>query len=164
MLTPSQRKKRRCSSSHVPFDVLSPHSKKARFESMKEIIHSLKTRAEYFSNKISQLLATDKQNSEIGQLVSAISTSTHGNDSLHEIFAEADKMQHGLGKTVKDVWEEDVNDWKLFVENQENNGNCSTCILSIIIDKNNVCFINLSFRKKIKQVVSSYYWIRLVTF
>ena len=48
MLTLSQRKERQCSSSHVPFDVLSPHREKARFESMKETIHSLKTRAEYF--------------------------------------------------------------------------------------------------------------------
>ena len=147
MFTLSQRKERQCSSSHVPFDVLSPHSKKARFESMKETIHSLKTRAEYFSYKISQLLATDKQNSQTGQLVSAISTSTHGNDSLREIYAEADKMQHGLGKTVNDVWEEDVNDWKLFVENQENNGNCFTCILSIIIDKMFVLLISALGRK-----------------
>ena len=61
MLTLSQRNEKQCSSSHVLFDVLSQHSKKARFEST---IHSLKTRAEYFSNKISQLSATDKQNSE----------------------------------------------------------------------------------------------------
>ena len=147
MLTPSKRKERQCSTSHVLFDVLSPHSKKARFESMKETIHSLKTRAEYFSHKISQLSATDKQNSQIGQLVSAISTSTHGNDSLREIYAEADKMQHGLGKIVKYIVEEDVNNWKLFVENQENNGNCFTCMLSIITDKMFVLLISALGRK-----------------
>ena len=114
---------------------------------MKETIHSLKTRAEYFSDKISQLSATDKQNSGIGQLVSTISTSTHGNDTLCEIYTEADKMQHGLEKIVKDVWEEDVNDWKLFVENQENNGNFFTCILSIIIDKMFVLLISALGRK-----------------
>ena len=48
MLTPSQRNEKQCSSSHVLFDVLSPHREKARFESMKETIHSLKTKAEYF--------------------------------------------------------------------------------------------------------------------
>ena len=103
MLTLSQRKERQCSTSHVLFHVLSPHREKATFESLKETIHSLKTRAEYFSDKISQLSATDKHNSEISQLVSAIYTSTHGNDSLREIYAEADRMQHGFGKTVNDV-------------------------------------------------------------
>ena len=147
MLTPSQRKERQCSTSHVLFDVLSPQREKARFESMKETIHSLKTRAEYFSYKISQLSATDKQNSQIGQIVRAIFTSTHGNDSLREIYAEAEKMQHGLGKTVNDVWEKDVNNWKLFVENQENNGNCFTCMLSIIIDKMFVLLISALGRK-----------------
>ena len=56
-------------------------------------------------------------------------------------------MQHGLGKIVKDVWEEDVNDWKLFVENQENNGNCFTCMLSIITDKMFVLLISVLGRK-----------------
>ena len=54
---------------------------------------------------MNRLSVSDKQNGEIGQLISSISTSPHGTDTLHEIFAEADKVQHGLGETVKGIWE-----------------------------------------------------------
>ena len=121
-LTPSQRIKRQSSSSHVLFDVLSPCSKKARFKNMRETIHHLQSKVVYFSERVNRLSISDKQNSEIGQLISSICTSPHGTDSLHEIFAEADKVQHGLGETVKEIWEKDVNDWNQFVEDQENNG------------------------------------------
>ena len=121
-LTPSQREERQSSSSHVPFDVLSPASKKARVVNMQQTIHHLKSKVEYFSEKVLRIAASDKQNSEIGQLVDSICTSPHGNDSLSKIFSDADSMQHGLGETVKGIWEKDVSEWKCFVENQENNG------------------------------------------
>ena len=122
-LTPSQRIKRQASSSHVPFDVLSPSSKKARFTNMGKTIHSLQSSVIYFSEKVNRLSISDKQNNEIGQLISSIRTSPHGTDSLHKIFAEADKVQHGLGETVKGIWEKDVSEWNQFVEDQDNNGN-----------------------------------------
>lgn len=65
-LTQSQVKEQQSSSSHVPYDALSPCSKKARFENMRDTIHRLKSKVEYFSRKIERLSTCDKQNNEIG--------------------------------------------------------------------------------------------------
>ncbi len=44
------------------------------------------------------------------------------NDTLLAMYAEAENVQHGLGEIVKGIWDEDVNGWKQFMENQTNNG------------------------------------------
>ncbi len=124
-LTPSQITERQSSSSRVRFDVLSPCSKKARFDNMRETIHHLKCQVKYSSGIIDRLSTNEKQNREIGHLVNSICVSSHGSDSLQEVFFEADNIQHGLGDIVKGIWEKEVfSDWKQFLENQENNGKC----------------------------------------
>ena len=59
---------------------------------MGETIHHLQSRVVYFSERVNRLSVSDKQNGEIGQLISSISTSPHGTDTLHEIFAECSSI------------------------------------------------------------------------
>ena len=87
-LTQSQVKERQSSSFHVPYDALSPCSKKARFENMRDTIRRLKSKVEYFSIKIERLSTCDKQNNEIGQLVSSICATSLGKESLRSIYAK----------------------------------------------------------------------------
>lgn len=63
---------------------------------MRQTIHHLKSKVEYFSMRIA---TSDKQNSEIGQFVNSICTIPNVSESLSKIFAEAFNMQRGLGET-----------------------------------------------------------------
>ena len=105
--TPSQRAQRQSSSSHVPFDGLSPTSKKARFESMSKTIKSLQFKAKYYSAKVERLSTNEFQNEEIGKLVDSIINSEDGCRQLNEIFSEADGVNTELGDVVKEIWEDD---------------------------------------------------------
>ena len=97
-LTQSQVKERQSSSLQVPYDAISPCSKKTRFENMRDTIHRLKSKVEYFSRKIERLSTCDRQNKEIGQLVSSICATSIGKENLHSIYAEANDVKQGLGK------------------------------------------------------------------
>ncbi len=118
-LAPLKKIEWQSSNSKVPFDVLSRHSKKARFKSMSSTIHHHQPKVEYFSKRIDCLSASDFQNNEIGQLVSSNSDSSDGKNTLNEIFSEADSIHRGLEGVVKGIWEDDVSNWKQFLENQK---------------------------------------------
>lgn len=121
-LTPAQKMMQQSSNSKVPFDALSPCSKKARMQNMSSTIHNLRVKLEYNCGKSDRLSATTSQNNDIGQLVNCILDSSDGKECLKAIFEEADDVSPGLGNEVKETWDRDISDWKQFLEDQENNG------------------------------------------
>ncbi len=130
-MTPSQISERQSTSSNVPFDVLSPSSKKARIYNMRKSIKSLKFRASYYSEKVERFVSGDEvQNSDIGKLVESIVTSKMGREKLQEVYSEADAFHEGLGGVVKQVWEEDYSDWHQFNKDQETNSKLVLCTVT----------------------------------
>ena len=121
-LTPSERATRQSTSSKVPFDILSPVSKKARVESMRKSIKNLQVKADYYSMRIERLSMNEEQNKEIGDLVQAIVNSDNGRQRLSEIYVKADQVRGGVGDQLKDIWTKDYTDWQQFQADQERNG------------------------------------------
>ena len=121
-LTTPERLRRRSSSSKVAFDVLSPSSKRARFQNMSKTIHQLQSKVEYYSEKIERLSTNEVQNKEIGELVSSIVSTPNGCQQLRDILTEAERKHEGLGSVLKGIWEKDIGDWQQFQSDQENNG------------------------------------------
>ena len=121
-LTTPERRYRQSSGSKVAFDVLSPSSKRARFDNMRKTIHQLQSKVEYYSEKIERLSTNEVQNKEIGELVSSIIATPQGCQQLREILTEAEHKHEGLGSVLKGIWEKDIGDWQQFQSDQENNG------------------------------------------
>ena len=120
-LTSTERLHRQSSSSKVAFDVLSPSSKRARFDNMRKTIHQLQSKVEYYSEKIERLSTNEVQNKEIGELVSSIISTPHGRQQLCEILTEAECKYEGLGSVLKGIWEKDTSEWQQFQSDQEKN-------------------------------------------
>lgn len=95
---------------------------------MRRTIKSLHHKAEYYSKRVHERLATNEtQNKEIGELVDMISTSANGCQELSRIFSQADSKYSGMGKVLEDIWKNDHTDWNQFKEDQEMNGKFSFC-------------------------------------
>ena len=129
-LTPAQRKLRQQASSTVPFDILSPASKKAWLSNMRAEITKLRTLSQHSFDKLEQVCINDKQNDELCELVKAIDSCDQGRQPLQGIFQEADEVGKGKGDLLKDIWERDISDMKGFNQDQQRNGR------SIIIIQN----------------------------
>ena len=123
-LTPEQRKLRQQASSTVPFDHLSPASKKARLSNMRTAITKLRTSGQRSVEKLEleRVCMSDKQNDELCELVKAISSSDQGRQALQTIYHEADEAGSGKGDLLKDIWERDVADMEGFYQDQQRNG------------------------------------------
>ena len=113
---------RQQASSTVPFDFLSPESKKARLSNMRREIVTLRTQAKSSAEKIERISMNDKQNDEITELIKSIDNSDDGQSALQSIFKEADEDGAGKGDMLKDIWEQDVSDMKQFYQDQQQNG------------------------------------------
>ena len=88
---------------------------------MRKTIKHLQFKAEYYLRKVEQLSADEVQNEEIGKLVDSIVDSQDGHRQLVEIFTEADGVTAGLGDVIKEIWENDRNEWNQFKCDQETN-------------------------------------------
>lgn len=121
-LTTPERRHRQSSGSKVAFDVLSPSSKRARFDNMRKTIHQLQSKVEYYSEKIERLSTNEVQNKEIGELVSSIIATPQGCQQLREILIEAEHKHEGLGSVLKGIWDKDIGDWQQFQSDQQDNG------------------------------------------
>ena len=120
-LITTERLHRQSSGSKVAFDVLSPSSKRARFNNMRKTIHQLQSKVEYYSEKIEHISTNEVQNKEIGELVNSIISTPHGCQKLRNL-AEAECKHEKLGSALKRIWERDIGDWQQFRRDQEMNG------------------------------------------
>ena len=121
-MTQSQRIKRQCTNSNVPFNVLSPTSQKARVNNMRKTIKNMQSKVEYCSKRIERLSANEDQNTEVGQLIDAVVSNDEGCRMLDEIYSEAERVKVGLGKVIRDNWDTDYSEWHQFKIDQETNG------------------------------------------
>ena len=112
-MTDTCRKERQSVGSKLPFDYLSPNSKRRRLDNMRKAIHTLKSKVVYHFEKIQRISANEVQNKELGELVDAITTSS-----------EAGSTQEGVEHALKGIWENDVSDWRQFKIDQEQNSKC----------------------------------------
>ena len=115
------REEHQKSTSSVPFDYLSPCSKKAWLMNMRKEINTLKLKLKRTSDKILQLQLNEEQAEDIAKLCHAISQSEVGRCELEKIFTEAEESGQGKGYKIKSMWERDT---ECFNEDQLTN--CKT--------------------------------------
>ena len=119
--TSEHRLHRQRASSTVQFEVLSPHSKKARVTNMRHEISSLRAKSRSNAQIIERMAISDKQNEELFELIRSIKSSEDGQRALQSIYQEADSTGAGKGDVLKSIWEHDVSDVTQFHKDQEQN-------------------------------------------
>ena len=110
--------KHKKTSSSLPFDYLSPCSKKARVANMRKEINSLRIKCHRASKKLLRLELNDDQDQE---LVNAISSSEVGQCELDRVFSDAEELEQGRGYKLRSVWDEDTSEIASFNEDQLKN-------------------------------------------
>ena len=127
----SEHRLRSQASSTVPFDILSPESKKARLTNMRCEISTLRAKTRSNARMIDRIAVSDEQNDELFELIQSIKKSEDGQRELQSIFQEADSAGAGKGDILKSIWEQDVSDMTQFYKDQEQNGKSSVYKLCV---------------------------------
>lgn len=102
--TNEHRSQQQQASSTVPFDVLSPHSKKARLTNMRHEISTLRAKSRSNARMIERIAVSEKQNEELFELIQSIKKSENGQRALQSIYKEADSTGDGKGDILKNIW------------------------------------------------------------
>ena len=100
-MTSFERSQRQSESSSVAFDILSPVSKRAKYDNMRKSIHQMKTKLLKLTDEIERLSTIDTQNMEVGELVDSINSTACGQQELDKILSEAEAAHEGHGVIVK---------------------------------------------------------------
>lgn len=97
------------SSSVIPFDFLSPKSKKARMVNVKKENKVLKVKLARLRTQMESnaLAVNDDQSKEITELVTAITSTEAGQRELEKIFDEVVK----IGRLLRSIWDSDTADF-----------------------------------------------------
>ena len=106
------------------FDVLSPSSKRARFNNMRKTIHQLQPNLNTILRRYN-IYPQMKCKQEVGELVSSIISTPHGWQQLCKILTEAERKHEGFGNVLKGIWEKIGNNFKV--------------IKKIMVSPNNIC-------------------------
>ena len=118
-MTSFDRQKRQETSSHVPYDNLSPDSKKLRLSNLRYELSSARNKIRRLNQRIARIDLNEEQDKELSQLVQCISSSDAGQQELDRIFQEADDTSSGKGAMLKNLWDNDVG---TFYDDQRKNG------------------------------------------